>query len=45
MYKIEFAAPEFFQNPEKAKMEENAGTGRIYFLLGARIVAVARRVP
>jgi hypothetical protein len=38
--RLEFAAPEFFAaNPKRLKIED-AGTGRIWFLLKGRIVAV-----
>lgn len=43
MLKILFAAKDFFLSPEKATMEENDGTGRIYFLVKGQIVAVAVR--
>jgi hypothetical protein len=36
------AAPEFFAaNPKKLTVEDNDGTGRIYFLKRDRILAVA----
>lgn len=39
--KIEVAAPEFFStNPKRLAVEDNAGTGRTYFLKAGRIVAV-----
>lgn len=40
--RLEFAAPEFFKaNPKALKVAE-PGTGRTYFLLKGRIVAVAK---
>lgn len=39
--RIEVASPEFFSTkPEKLAVEENAGTGRTYFLKAGKIVAV-----
>lgn len=40
--RIEVQSPEFFTTPlKKIEVEENAGTGRTYFLKAGRIVAVA----
>jgi hypothetical protein len=41
--RIELADPEFFSaNPKKLRVEDNPGTGRIYFILKGRIVAVGK---
>lgn len=40
--RLVITTPEFFAaSPKKLAVEENAGTGRVYFLLRGRIVAVA----
>lgn len=40
--KLIITTPDFFQaNPKKLAIDEQPNTGRIYFLKGGRIVAVA----
>lgn len=41
--KLEVADPAFFAaDPKRLRVEENPGTGRTYFLLKGRIVAVGK---
>ncbi len=41
--RLEFAAPEFFKaDPRKLKVDDAPATGRTYFILKGRIVAVAK---
>lgn len=43
--KIEVSAPTFFANVKRLTVEENRGTGRLYFIdKSGRIVAVGRPI-